>query len=445
MDTPPVASSSSARAARAGAFDPRAYRAPRPSPALVYVVGWLNRLVLLPHVVRLERFDLPAPDLARLRAAVQPGTAAFLGPNHAEFTADWLIDKEVSFRVSPLMAHWAAREIVNVSPLAQWLSLRNNLIANVPGGGGRDYSVRWALAGHGVLLHPEGTTSWHGDHVHTLLPGIVDLAWETCRRLAETGRSAPVFIVPLVYRMRFARDVSRGLGRAMALIERHLALPRGDGLAVEERFAALQTRLLRLQQERLALPGTLRAAPPEGAGYFAAQEAVARAIVGELEARGTRVERDMARLMRRTRRAARGRAGRQPAERERDRLLTRELWRLEGFSPAIYDVPFLTQEHIAENLNRTRSMFVTRGLAAVVRNVATVPVGRRVAHVRVAEPIAVHGTFTASDTQAERAKADLLARLRQRLQGTVDALRAELAPLQERWRRPNPLWTGRAG
>ncbi len=100
-------------------FDPRTYREPRPRPWLIRLLGPVNRHVMLGPVLRLRAFDLPAADLARLRAAVNRGTAAFLGPNHPEFMTDWLIDKELSRRVSPLMAHWASYEIVNGSPLTQ--------------------------------------------------------------------------------------------------------------------------------------------------------------------------------------------------------------------------------------------------------------------------------------------------------------------------------------
>jgi hypothetical protein len=449
MDTPPVEAPAPAehRGAprRRRGFDPRAYRDPRPSPALIGALGWLNRLVVLPLLVRLDGVDLPRTDRERLGTAVRPGTAAFLGPNHAEFFADWMLDKELSTRMSPLMAHWAAQEIVNLGRVVQGLALRNNLIANVPGGGGRAYSIRWALAGHGVLLHPEGTTSWHADRVHALLPGIVDLAWETCRRAAGTGRSLPTLIVPLTYRMRFVGDVTRGLEREMALIERRLALPPGGGMPLEGRFAALQVHLLRRQGERLGLPVPLAPGSAPGAGYFAAQEELAVAIVRELESSGARVNRDMAWLVRRARRARRPRAGRTTEQSDRVRLLYQELWRLEGFSPAVYDAPFLTQEQVAENLKRLRSMFVTEGVGAAVQNALTVPVGRRVAHIRVAEPIPVHEAFATSAGDAERTKARLLATLHERMQRGVDGLRAELAPLVERWRRPNPLWSGRGG
>jgi hypothetical protein len=421
-------------------FDRRAYRDPCPSAALIRAVGWLNRLLVLPHLTRLASFDLPGADLERLRSAVRPGTAAFLGPNHPEFFTDWMIDKELSSRVSPLMAHWASYEIVNVSPLAQWLWLRNNLIANVPGGGGREYSIRWALAGHGVLLHPEGTASWHGEQVGPLMPGIVDLAWETCARARAANRDVPVLLVPVVWRLHFVGDVSSGLAREMAHIERSLELAPGEGMQVGERFAALQANLLGHQCETLGLPAPSAPAGLRGAEYFAAQEAVAAAIARELESRGARVEHDPARIMHRARRSAR--AAPERPERERDRRLYLELWRLEGFPRALYDTPALTQEAIAENLKRIRSVFVTRGRGDALHNVVPVPVGRRAARVRVPEPIVVHEAFAAAG-DAGTTKARLLETLHARLQGTLDALNVELAPLLGRYRRANPLWTGR--
>ena len=441
MDTPPAESAAPPPApAPQHGFDRRAYRDPRPSAALIRAVGWLNRRLVLPHLTRLASFDLPPADLGRLRAAVRPGTAAFLGPNHPEFFTDWMIDKELSSRVSPLMAHWASYEIVNVSPLAQWLWLRNNLIANVPGGGGREYSIRWALAGHGVLLHPEGTASWHGERVGPLMPGIVDLAWETCARARETGRNLPVLVVPIVWRLHFVGDVSSGLAREMAHIERAMELAPGNGMQIGERFAALQANLLRHQCETLGLPVPPAPAGLCGADYFAAQDAAAEAIARELESRGAWVEHDLARIMHRFRKIAR--AGVEHPERERERRLYLELWRLVGFPRALYDTPTLTQEAIAENLKRVRSVFVTRGLGDALHNVVPVPVGRRIVRVRVIEPLAVHEAFAAGgDAGATRAR--LLEALHARLQGILDALNMELAPLLERFRRTNPLWTGR--
>jgi hypothetical protein len=89
-------------------------------------------------------------------------------------------------------------------------------------------------------------------------------------------------------------------------------------------------------------------------------------------------------------------------------------------------------------------VFVTRSRGDTLHNVVPVPVGRRIASVRVPEPIAVHEAFAAAG-DAGATKARLLETLHARLQGRLDALNAELAPQLGRFRRPNPLWTGRDG
>ena len=67
-------------------------------------------------------------------AVCGPGKATFIAPNHPEFFTDWMIDKEISARVSPLAAAWATHVVVNgIGWLAQKFWLANNLIAQIPG------------------------------------------------------------------------------------------------------------------------------------------------------------------------------------------------------------------------------------------------------------------------------------------------------------------------
>jgi hypothetical protein len=419
-----------------GRFSALEYRDPAPAPWLIHAMGVINRFGILPGL-KLRGFELPAADLERLRAAVSPGTAAFLGPVHPEFLTDWMVDKELSRRVSPLMAHWASYEIVNASPLARAFWLANNLIANVPGGGGKEYSVRWALRGHGVLLHPEGTATWQAERVAELLPGIVDMAWETAGRLRAAGDSRPVWLVPIVWSIRFTSDARRGLVRDMRRIEDGLGLARGDRLAPPERFAALMRHLLVRQCERLGLS---RPDPGGPAGYFAAQAAALAELRDSLSGRYGELDRDPTRAQFHLRKAIRERATGDPegARRDRGRLL--ELIRLSGFEPAVYDRPRLAQERIAEVLKRTRSSLLTRGLRNVLHNTLPVAAGPRVAHVRVPGPIAVHEAWRPDlpDEGAE-AKAALLAEHRARLQRALDTLGAELAADRNRLALPNLL------
>ena len=414
-------------------FDRLAYRDPRPWPALIHALGPLNRGLVLPYLLRVRRLDLPEPDLRRLCAAFRPGTAAFVGPNHPEFMTDWMIDKEISRRVSPLMAHWASYEIVNLNPSIQWFWLSNNLVANAPGGGGKAYSVGWALRGHGVLLHPEGTATWHGDHVGDLVPGIVDMAWEACR---VAGAGNPVLLVPLVWKLHFESDVERGLLREMAHIERALDLPRAGGRAVEERFAGLQWNILMRRAEHFGFP--LRRDP--GVSFFDRQQAFAEHLMAPLCERYGRVEGNVWRQLFALRRAVREREADDPERAARDRRAIREVERLNRCVAEIYDRPTLTQEQVAENLKQIRSSLLIRGWREVLHNLVPRAVAPRVAHIRAPEPIAVHDRFRPGP--AEEPQAALLAEMHDRLATALDRLNHEIAPQVDRWRRPNPLWTG---
>jgi len=417
-------------------FDPLTYRDPRPLAPLIRALGPLNRHLVLPHLLRLRRIDLPDADLGHLRSAFRPGSAAFIGPNHPEFMTDWMIDKEISRRVSPLMAHWASYEIVNLNAPVQWLWLRNNLIANAPGGGGREYSIEWALRGHGVLLHPEGTATWHGDRVGELVPGIVDMAWEACRAAAQAGRTVPVFLVPVVWKLHFESDVGGGLDREMEHIERALGLAPGRGQALEMRFARLQWNIL----ERSAARHQFGLAPGGLEAFFARQRQLTAHLMGRLTERYGDVEGTVWRKLFALRRAARERAGTDPEGAAADRRTIREVERLHRCVPEIYDRPTLTQEQIAENLKQIRSSLVTRGWREAMHNMVPVAVAPRTVRIRVPEPIAVHERFAPGDEDAIRR--DLLAEMHRRLQATLDSVNAAIAPQVDRWRRPNSLWTG---
>lgn len=422
-------------------FSPLDYVDPSPQPWLVHLLGAVNRGFILPLLLKLRRFDLPAADEQRLRAAVNPGTVAFLGPSHPEFLTDWMVDKELSRIVSPLMAHWASYEIVNMSPPVRAFWLANNLIANVPGGGGKAYSVRWAQAGHGVLLHPEGTATWQGERISTLLPGLVDMALDAASQLATARDPRPVFLVPVAWRMSFTGDARRGLARDMRQLERGLALPPGDELAVPERFAALQRNLLLRQCERLGL------SPPRfpagsSAGYFAAQDEAIGQLRATLAERYGELDADLTRALFQLRKAMRERAATDADGVRRDRGRLLELMRLASFDPALYDRPRLALERVAEVLKRTRSSLLTRGLRNAIHNTLPVAAGPRTVHVRVAEPVRVlpaeHGATSENHVITRDA---LLAEHRTRLQHIVDALGRERANSESIHAIPNLLHT----
>ena len=437
MSERPAAERAPADAGAPARFSPLEYRDPAPDAWLIHLLGVVNRYAILPGLLKIKRFVLPEADLTRLRAAVNAGTAAFLGPVHPEFLTDWMVDKEVSRVCSPLMAHWASYEIVNASPLARAFWLANNLIANVPGGGGKAYSVEWARRGHGVLLHPEGTATWQGERVSALLPGVVDMAWETAGRLRAAGESRPVFLVPVAWRLSFLGDARRGMARDMARLEQGLGLPSGRSLAFEERFAALLRNLLSHQCERLGLSAPRLDAP---GGYFPAQSSALAELRASLAQRYGELDADVTRAQFQLRKAMRERGKTDPEGVRRDRARLLELMRLASLDPALYDRPVLAQERVAEILKRTRSSLLTRGVANGLHNTVPVAAAAREVHVRVPEPVAVHSVW--SDTLPDggaAARDALLALHRERLQKALDEMGRELAPHAERFAIRNPL------
>ena len=443
LDAPATATKASAR---------REFPTPRPNALLMWVLGYINRwfilrgLPVLRHIPGIRnlpgirgylrvRLDLPQADRDRLTSAVNPETAAFLSPNHPEFGADWMIDKEISTLVAPEMASWAANEIIRGAP-SFWRA--NNLVSNAGGDAAMEYSIGWALAGKGVLLHPEGSVHWTADKVHQLFPGIAEMATETARRAGHDG-GRHVFIVPIVWKLRYLRDVSTALHRDMLRIERPLGLPRGDSLHVVERFHALQENILALQAQRFGFTWDNATAD-----FFDRQDAFRRWLVNGLESRypiepSDSIDRRIRRLDRaiRAEKKSASDSGRRARLRD-DLAAVAEALRLGGFSREVYATPALSQEQIAESLKRLRAALVKQGTVNTLHNYLPRPYGARVAHVRVPEPIRVDARLAESEDRAAYVP-ELLERTQAAMQAAVDDINVEFSTEIAALSHPNPF------
>jgi len=385
----------------------------------------VNRWCMLRWRFRVRAIDLPVADRERLARVTARDVATFLAPNHPEFGLDWMIDKEVSTMVAPRMASWAAREIVAAAP---WFWRRNNLVSNGGGAAAMDYSVAWALRGNVVLLHPEGSVHWTSSYVHPLFPGIAEMALEAARQAAMLNERRPVFIAPIVWRVRYTRDVSAELHHDMRVIERALGLPLADGMNVPERFRVLQERVLEARMARFGFD----ARSVVSLDFFAKQRVFRAQLVRDLVSRH---EVDPCESIERTLR----RLSKLPLDRE-DRARAAEAARLGGFTPEVYDTPALTQEEIGESLKRVRASLVRDGVRNALHNALPRPYGPRVVHIRVPEPIRIDLARAAGDAVSRtRYRDELLARARTIMQRQLDALARELAPLNDRFRHPNPF------
>ena len=400
---------------------------PRPSPALMAALGVVNRWCMLRWRFRVATIDFPRADRERLARVTKRDTAAFLAPNHPEFGLDWMIDKELSTLFAPRMAAWAAHDIIAGAP---WFWLRNNLVSHRGGAAAIDYSVEWALRGNVVLLHPEGSVHWTSGHVHPLFPGIADMALETARRSAG-GSARPVFIAPIVWRLHYTRDVTAGIHRDMAVIERALGLRSGNGSGIAERFQLLQEEVLALRMARFGFDRSAVAR----LHFFARQSAFRRCLLDVLLCRhqgerGCSIERTLLRLSK--------------ASLDRDdRARLAEVNRLGGFSEEVYDKPTLTQEEIGESLKRLRAALVRDGFRNALHNALPRPYGPRIAHVRTLEPIRIDAEHASGDSESRiRYRDELLTRTRGVMQARLDSLGRELAAMTDPFRHPNPFYRG---
>jgi hypothetical protein len=402
----------------------------------MWALGFINRWCLLRGYFRVEDIDLPRADRERLRMAVNADTAAFLAPNHPEFALDWMIDKELSTIAAPRVASWAAHEIVRTAPKF-WS--RNNLVANNGGEAAAEYSVRWALQGNGVLLHPEGMVHWTANTVHSLFSGLGELAMETARRAAAESTGKRVFVVPIVWKLRYTEDVSDALQADMARIERELGLASGENRTVADRFHALQENLLARQMKQFGFDAT----SVQAFDFFARQEVFRGWLMSDLQSRHAVEPADsVERTIHRIRRAieAKQRASKNGRDLITDAQKAREAERLGGFNRASYATPMLSQEQIAESLKRIRSALMRRGLRNMLLNYLPPAYGSRVAHVRVPEPIVVNA-MRASGDAAERVRyvEHVTEQTRVRMQLKLDAINREIEGIVGAFSHVNPF------
>ena len=239
----------------------RTFVTPRPHPALIHSLTWINRWVNfygipflrdLPGLRRIpgirgvcdiRRIDLPAADDARLRRSIRPEHTVFVTPNHPELFTDWMLDKEIGARYAPLTANWAAYEVVNgMGRGMQKFWLANHLIAQIPGqtDAAIAYSLRTACAGTPVLLHPEGGVQWQSDTLSPLFAGAAKMAMQAVQEGIR-----PVYIQPVIWKLKFIGNPEPGLRAEMAHVERQLKLEAAPQLNLSQRLSRLYHAVLR--------------------------------------------------------------------------------------------------------------------------------------------------------------------------------------------------------
>ena len=412
--------------------------APRPNLALIKALNFVNHWLMLGGIPLLRdipllgripgikgfsdirRWDFPPDDQTRLKAVCGPGKATFITPNHPEFFTDWMIDKHVLAGAAPLAACWATHGVVNgLGTLAQKFWLANNLIAQIPGDAekARAHSVDWAVKGHGVLLHPEGSVGWHSNYVAPLFSGAAEMAMEALKQGRDDDLKFQAYVAPVVWKLVFLSDVSSGLARECAYIEKRLRIATPHGSTPAQRAYLVYSALLTRDEMALGLIAG------ESAPYRERQKRVIAAIRDKLAGLlglDKSGEVDLSRLARRKmRELAKG-----SAEANELKRLSEMLFRVGRVSEFAFESPEISQEEIAEHLKRIRNDYCSGTLRDGFNTFVPQPVGPRQAILRVVEPLSMHDwTGTADEAAAE---------MRERMQAALDVINASLTLRKEK-------------
>ena len=420
--------------------------APKPNKTLIQAMTWanrwlnlygtpglrdvpyLNRLPLVRGLCDIRHLDLPAADDVRLKATLAADGMVFITPNHPEFFTDWMLDKEIAARYAPMMANWATHDIVNgMGRWGQKFWLANNLVAQVPGDTEQAlaYSIDTAAAGTPVLLHPEGSVHWQGDHINTLFQGAAKMALQ-----AAAQSSKPVFIQPLIWKLKFIRNEESALHAEMAQVERQLQIEAKPFLNLPLRLARLYRHVLWLRFQNMGF------APPRHLSFFAAQDVLLEKLLLSLNEFGTfsgSLNEQAKQMLGAIRQA-------EKSGQSIDRMTRRrrsELAFILRNPQEVYPQPRWQQEHIAECLKRLRCDHLAwGGLGNKIHRFVPRPVGGRNAHIRVAEPLNIRALLA---EQPDLDAAALTALLQQQMQQTLDQLNVELNTARSPQEYANPF------
>ncbi len=401
-------------------------------PAFSKAMSWVNRILML-HGLPLLR-DMPGLrrvhgirgladvrqihvseiEIAKLEVLCADGSATFLLPNHPEFFTDWMLDKEIIARAAPECASWATNGVVNgMGGAMQKFWLWNNLVAQIPGNSepARNFSVDWALQGKCVLLHPEGAVGWHGDYVAHLMPGAANMALAAKAKAPQTS----VRLVPIVWKLAFVEDATKGLARECAYVENSLKLGRAGTANPAERVHAIFDKLFDREAEKLSL-----AAFSQSMSIRQKRDAIEAAACMQLESclADGHAGRDAAVIIQLVKRKARA-EGKVPApETKAAQKLAERLALVLRLGDFAFEKSDITQEQVAEHLKRLRNDWCKGSWRDAANQFIPQPVARRHAHIRVLEPILVQGT---------EESAHMMAAVRTSMQNALDEINAGLA------------------
>ena len=396
----------------------------------------LNKLPGVRGLAKVRYIDFPQQDQQRLRMLTGKNKATFFLPNHPEFFTDWMLDKYVLSRVSPNAACWAAGSIVNgMGRYMQRFWLNNNLIAQMPGQSqqGKYYSVKSALSGEGVLLHPEGRVNWFANTISSLFPGAAEMAINAYKKGLFNASGFQSWLAPMVWKLRFNTDVKSKLLDECVYIEDRLKLETCvidcparrtyyifRQLAIRDYSELVQNHSSNTDMHLLELRNIIIEQSCEQlADILSIDDSNQRAII----------------------RTAQKWLAKNTADNSSFNAVKRALSiskRWMNLDDCAFVQPEISQEEIAEHLKRIRAAFCKGSFKDSLNQLIPQAVGLRTAHIRAVKPLAIH-TLILNDKKSDPAQ--VMTGVRASMQLRLDHLVAELENKTPSQKVTNPFYT----
>lgn len=348
---------------------------------ILRVIPFLNKIPGIKGFCRIGEINFSDKDRVTLRQYLNSQNGFFIVPNHPELYTDWMIDKYICGKYAPQTACWATHEIVNgMGPKMQKFWLNNNLVAAIPGTGNdeaKQYSIDSALRGDGVLLHPEGKVSWTSDVIQNLFSGSIEMA----KKVAEQKKT---YLVPIVWKLKFTKNVEKKLHQEIDYIENYFKSISSQNKPISQRLVDIHIALFDFISNKhcvklnsnnlfeLILVLINKANDFIGAEYlpldvlnFATLEVYWKTV--KRKSLNTQLE---------------------EGNKKQFKSLNKTINSLFIFKINCYSKE-LTQEHIAECLQRIRVEFLNKGFRNKFHQFVPIPIEKRVALMKVCEPILI--------------------------------------------------------
>lgn len=372
-------------------------------------------------LARVSDIDFPRQDRQILCSVADKNCAAFFLPNHPECFTDWMIDKYILSRTSPTAACWADGSVVNgMGTLMRRFWLYNNLIAQIPGQSvsGRRYSVNAAVAGHGVLLHPEGRVNWFNNRISPLYSGAAEMAIESHRSGSADNPDFRTWLAPIVWKYRFNADVKSRLINECRYVENRLGLQNDASNCAAARIYSVYHQLAVRDYRKIARSGS-----PDTDFHLSE---LRNLIVDKSSRRLADTISHAGHDSHEITRAAGSWLRRQSAVHTSYRLVKHSLRlcrRWVGLSTDAFVAKTITQEEIAEHLKRVRTEFCQGTLRDSINLYLPQAAGNRSVHIRAVNPLAIHDLLHHDDRPDP---AGIMDTVRQHMQQKLDGLVAAL-------------------